>query len=154
MFNIGRYMESADVGGAKNHYTYQGCRSHISLLKEACGSLESIACRWLVSAGFPLGTILRQFGDLSKTESDLNKPMNGSCWPTSADLCDAALASATGQSETPNHVRDEGSFPPKRSPDAGDGCTADQCQPGLLLAAELGRIADAGAGDPGICNGP
>ena len=26
-----------------------------------------------------------------------------------------------GQSETPNHVRDEGSFPPKRSPGAGDG---------------------------------
>src|SRR6516164_8215253 len=54
------------------------------------GSLESIACRWPVSAGFPLGTILRQFGDLSKTESDLTKPRNGSYWPTSADLWDAA----------------------------------------------------------------
>jgi hypothetical protein len=48
----------------------------------------------------------------------------------------------------------DGSFSRKRSPDAGDGCTADQCQPGLLLAAELGQIADAGARDPGICNGP
>ena len=31
---------------------------------------------------------------------------------------------------------------------------ADHCQPGLLWAAELDQIADAGAGDPGICNGP
>jgi len=37
---------------------------------------------------------------------------------------------------------------------AGDGCTADHCQPGLRLAAELDPIADAGAGDPGFCNGP
>ena len=59
-----------------------------------------------------------------------------------------------GQSETPNHVRDEGSFPPKRSPGAGDACTADHCQPRLLLVAELDPIADAGAGEPGICNGP
>ena len=58
-----------------------------------------------------------------------------------------------GQSETPNHVRDEGSFPPKRSPGAGDGCIAGHCQPGLLLAAELTPIADTGASDPGICNG-
>jgi hypothetical protein len=27
-------------------------------------------------------------------------------------------------------------------------------EPGLLLTAELDQIADAGAGDPGICNGP
>ena len=31
---------------------------------------------------------------------------------------------------------------------------ADHCQPGLRLAAELDPIADAGAGDPGFCNGP
>jgi hypothetical protein len=62
------------------------------------------------------------------------------------------LASLHGQPETPNHVRGDGSFPRKRSPDAGDGCTADYCQPGLLLVAELARIADTEAGDPGICN--
>jgi hypothetical protein len=67
---------------------------------------------------------------------------------------DAAQASESGQSETPNHVRSDGSFPPKRSPGAGDGCTASRRQPGLLLVAELDRIADAGAGDPGICNRP
>ena len=38
--------------------------------------------------------------------------------------------------------------------DADDGCIADHCQPGLRLATELDPIADAGAGDPGICNGP
>jgi hypothetical protein len=38
--------------------------------------------------------------------------------------------------------------------DAGDGCTADHCQPGLRLAAELDPIADAGAGDYDICTGP
>ena len=59
-----------------------------------------------------------------------------------------------GQSETPNHVRDDGSFPRKRSLGAGDGCTANHWRPGLLLTAELDPIADAGAGDPGICNGP
>jgi hypothetical protein len=59
-----------------------------------------------------------------------------------------------GQSETPNHVRDEGSFPPKRSPCAGDGCAASHFQPRLLLTAELARIGDTEAGDPGICNGP
>jgi hypothetical protein len=53
-----------------------------------------------------------------------------------------------------NHVRGDGSFPRKRSPDAGDGRAADHFQPSLLLAAELDPIADAGAGDPGICNGP
>ena len=56
-------------------------------------------------------------------------------------------------SGTPNHVRDEGSFPRKPSPSVGDGCAADHCQPGLLLTTELDPIADAGAGDPGICNG-
>jgi hypothetical protein len=65
-----------------------------------------------------------------------------------------ATMSLEGQSETPNHVRGDGSFARKRSPDAGDGCTADHCQPGLRLAAELDPIADAGASDPGICNGP
>jgi hypothetical protein len=47
-----------------------------------------------------------------------------------------------------------GSFPPKRSPDAGDGCTANHFQPGLLSMAELDQIADARGGDPGICTGP
>jgi hypothetical protein len=37
---------------------------------------------------------------------------------------------------------------------AGDGCTASHSQPRLLLMAELAPISDAGAGDPGICNGP
>ena len=50
--------------------------------------------------------------------------------------------SELGQSETPNHVRDEGSFPPKRSPGAGDGCAADHRQPRLLLVAQLAPIAD------------
>jgi hypothetical protein len=36
----------------------------------------------------------------------------------------------------------------------GDGCTAHPCQPGLLLVTELAPVADAGAGDHGICNGP
>jgi hypothetical protein len=60
---------------------------------------------------------------------------------------------ALGQSETPNHIRSDGSFSPKRSPDAGDGCTTDHCQPGLLLAAELAQIADIGAGDPASATG-
>jgi hypothetical protein len=59
-----------------------------------------------------------------------------------------------GQSETPNHVRSHGSFPRKRSPGAGDGCAADHCQPCSQLVAELASIADHGAGDLGICNGP
>ena len=59
-----------------------------------------------------------------------------------------------GHGRKTNHVRGDGSFPPKRSPDAGDGCTASHCQPRLLLMAQLAQIADAGAGDPGICNGP
>jgi hypothetical protein len=59
-----------------------------------------------------------------------------------------------GHGRKTDHVRGDGSFPRKRSPDAGDGCTADHRQPGLLLVAELAPIADAGAGDPGICNGP
>jgi hypothetical protein len=58
------------------------------------------------------------------------------------------------QSETPNHGRSDGSFPPKRSPGAGPGCAADHCQPGLRLAAEVAPIADAGAGDYDICTGP
>ena len=61
---------------------------------------------------------------------------------------------AVGHGRKTNHVCGDGSFPRKRSPDADDGCTADHCQPGLRLAAELDPIADAGAGDPGICNGP
>jgi hypothetical protein len=51
-----------------------------------------------------------------------------------------------GQSPSKNHVRSDGSFPPKRSPGAGDGCAADHFQPRLLLVAELDQIADAGAG--------
>jgi hypothetical protein len=47
-----------------------------------------------------------------------------------------------GQSATPNHVRSDGSFPPKRSPCAGGGCTASQRQPRLLLMAQLAQIAD------------
>ena len=70
------------------------------------------------------------------------------------DCCDAHSASGLGQSETPNHVRDDGSFPPKRSPDAGGSCAANHFQPRLLLMAELDQIADAGAGELGICNGP
>jgi hypothetical protein len=54
--------------------------------------------------------------------------------------------SQMGQSPTKNDVRDEGSFPPKRSPGAGDGCTADHCQPGSLLVAQLAPIADTEAG--------
>jgi len=73
------------------------------------------------------------------------------CWRVLHPL-EWQLASLHGQSETPNHVRDEGSFPPKRSPGAGDGCTASHSQPRLLLMAELAPISDAGAGDPGICN--
>ena len=61
------------------------------------------------------------------------------CWRVLHPL-EWQLASLHGQSETPNHVR-------------GDGCTADHCQPGLLLTAELEPIADAGVGYPGICNG-
>jgi hypothetical protein len=48
----------------------------------------------------------------------------------------------------------EGDFSRKLSLGAGDGCAANHCQPRLLLVAELDQIADAGAGDPGICNGP
>ena len=62
--------------------------------------------------------------------------------------CDAQSMSQLGQSETPNHVRDEGSFPPKQSLGAGDGCAASHSQPRLLLMAELAPISDAGAGDP------
>jgi hypothetical protein len=40
------------------------------------------------------------------------------------------------------------------SPCAGDDCAANHFQPRLLLVAELARIADTEAGDPGICNGP
>jgi hypothetical protein len=65
-----------------------------------------------------------------------------------------AVRTAWVSRRTPNHVRDEGSFPPKRSPGAGDGCAAGHSQPRLLLMAELAQIADARAGDPGICNGP
>jgi hypothetical protein len=62
--------------------------------------------------------------------------------------------SVVGHGRKTNHVRGDGSFSRKRSPDAGDGCTADHCQPVLRLAAELDPIPDAGAGDPGICIGP
>jgi hypothetical protein len=65
-----------------------------------------------------------------------------------------AAMSAAGQRATENDVRDGGSFPRKRSPRTGDGCAADHCQPGLLLASELASIADAEVGDRGICNGP
>jgi hypothetical protein len=36
----------------------------------------------------------------------------------------------------------------------GRRCAVNHCQPRLLLVAELAPIADTGAGDPGICNGP
>ena len=68
--------------------------------------------------------------------------------------CGAQAMSGAGQSGTPNHVRDDGSFPPKRSPCAGDGCAANHCQPRLLLVAELAPIADAGAGSCGESYGP
>ena len=73
------------------------------------------------------------------------------CWRVLHPL-EWQLASLHGQSVTPNHVRGDGSFPRKLSPDAGDGCATNHFQR-LLLAVEL-EIADAGAGDPGICNGP
>jgi hypothetical protein len=44
--------------------------------------------------------------------------------------------SAQGQSETPNHVRDEGSFPPKRSPGG--------------LGADRQSGADGGEGAPAV----
>jgi hypothetical protein len=69
-------------------------------------------------------------------------------------ICEWATLCLLWHGRKTNHVRGDGSFPRKRSPDAGDGCTADHRQPGLRLAAELDAIADAGAGDPGICNGP
>jgi hypothetical protein len=47
-----------------------------------------------------------------------------------------------GQSETPNHVRSDGSFPPN-----GRRMRATVAPPGLRLAAELDPIADAGAGE-------
>jgi hypothetical protein len=47
--------------------------------------------------------------------------------------------SGAGESETPNHVRSDGGFPRKRSPGAGDGCTAGHCQPGSQLAAPWGE---------------
>jgi hypothetical protein len=68
--------------------------------------------------------------------------------------CDAQSMSDMGQSETKNDVCDNGSFSRKRSPAAGGGCTAGHCQPGLILVARLAPIADAGAGDRGICNEP
>jgi hypothetical protein len=77
-----------------------------------------------------------------------------SCFHVERRVSAGLARSVPGQSETPNHVRSDGSFPPKRSPGAGGGCTASHCQPRLLLMAELAPIADAGAGDPGICNGP
>jgi hypothetical protein len=73
---------------------------------------------------------------------------------TKASLKQSAFLHGLGQSETPKHVRSDGSFPGKRSLGAGDGCTADHCQPGWILVAELAPIADAGVGDRGICNGP
>jgi hypothetical protein len=45
-----------------------------------------------------------------------------------------------GQSETPKHVRSDGSFPRKRSLGAGDGCTADHCQPGYACASARPKI--------------
>ena len=44
----------------------------------------------------------------------MTKPMNGSCWPTSADLCDAAPASATDHQEPLRDVRNHGSYSWKR----------------------------------------
>ena len=52
----------------------------------------------------------------------------------------------TGHPETGNDVRGDGSFPRKQSPDAGDGCTAGHCQPGLLLVAiQLRTLVPASA---------
>ena len=55
-------------------------------------------------------------------------------WPRQPRLCCNALASsATGHGRKAIHVRSDGSFPPKRSPGAGDGCAANHSQPRLLL---------------------
>jgi hypothetical protein len=47
------------------------------------------------------------------------------------------LASLHGQSETPNHVRGDGSFPPKRSLGADDGCAANHSSQRALLCLRL-----------------
>jgi hypothetical protein len=39
-----------------------------------------------------------------------------------------------GHGRKTNHVRGDGSFPQKRSPDAGDGCTADPLTTGLAVS--------------------
>ena len=56
--------------------------------------------------------------------------------------CDAHSESARGQSETKNHVCDDGSFPRKQSSGVGGGCTADHCQPGLLVG--VGTCSNCG----------
>ena len=77
-------------------------------------------------------------------------------WVQLRTLVSATVASATGQSETSNHVRDEGSFPPKRSPCAGDGCAAGHFQPRLLLMAErrnLPQLRTLGPATPASATG-
>ena len=71
---------------------------------------------------------MRQFGDLSKAESDLNKPMNGSCWPTLLTCAMQHQLPQPGHSATENDVRDEGGFSRKRLPGAGDGCPGGYAQ--------------------------
>jgi hypothetical protein len=58
------------------------------------------------------------------------------------------------QSETPNHVRGDGSFPRRRSSGVGDGCIADRCQPSLQFGDGTCSNSGPQAGDRGICNGP
>src|SRR6516164_5714252 len=60
-------------------------------------------------------------------------------YPRFLRCCAAQAMSYLGQSETSNHVRDEGSFPPKRSLGAGDGCTAL-----TALAIDGGTCSDCG----------
>jgi hypothetical protein len=109
--------------------------------------LESIACQWPVSVGFPLKAILRQFGDLNKTE-------NGSCWPTSTDLYDAAPSSQRVFQQQKMMSAMTAAFLRIGRRMRATFAAADHCQPGLLLVAELAQIADAGNDYFGICNGP
>jgi hypothetical protein len=91
---------------------------------------------------------------------ELIGPTRGPLNPKRDRLRLAALQPNTLPNSRLGSVRDGKPCPQRRqlSTEAvagcGDGCTANHCQPGLLLTAELDQIADAGVGDPGFCNGP
>jgi hypothetical protein len=60
-----------------------------------------------------------------------------------------------GHGRKTNHVRGDVSFPRKRSPDAGDGCTADPLTTGFCYWRQnLIQLRTLVPGDPGICKGP